>query len=166
MTDGGAPPDPAPAAGPPASRAGAAPVALRPHHVLCAIGYQGLGYSDAFTANMSELVLGRLRGPQGDATPLVITGSADAICAPCPSRRGSGCEQQARIDRLDQAHAAALGLAPGDRLTWAEAQARVQARVRPGSLQQLCAGCAWLPLGLCETALARLHEKGDPEGSP
>jgi hypothetical protein len=135
-------------------------VRFRPHHFLCALGFAGRGYSDSFTDNMTGIVEGRLRAPGGDETTIEVVGELDDICAPCPRREGAGCSVQARIDRLDSAHAAALGLSPGDRLTWGEAQARIRARVRPGSLAQLCAGCGWLAAGLCEAALARLHEKG------
>lgn len=133
------------------------PLRLRPHHVLCALGFEGKGYSDAFTANMASLVEGRLRGPEGGATAIEIVGAADAICAPCPRRRGAGCLDQPKIDGLDARHGAALGLVPGDRLTWAEALDRVRGRVRPGDLARLCAGCSWLAGGMCERALARLH---------
>lgn len=130
---------------------------LRPHHLLCALGYQGKGYSPEFTTNMTALVLGSLRAPGGELTRIGITAGADAICAPCPSRRGEGCEAQARIDRLDASHAKVLDLTPGDRLTWGEARARIRDRVRPGDLARICEGCQWLPLGLCEAALAALH---------
>lgn len=135
-------------------------VRFRPHHFLCALGFAGRGYSDSFTANMTGIVEGRLRAPGGDETMIEVVGGLDDICAPCPRRAGAGCSVQARIDRLDAAHAAALGLSPGDRLTWGEAQKRIRARVRPGGLARLCAGCGWLAAGLCESALARLHEKG------
>lgn len=138
----------------------AAPLRLRPHHLLCALGYRGLGYSDAFTANMTALVTHGLHAPGGGAVQIEITGQADAICAPCPKRRGAGCAAQARIDALDAAHAAALAVAPGDRLTWAEARARIRARVRPDDLDRICAGCEWLPLGLCAAALEALHAEG------
>lgn len=135
-----------------------APLPLRPHHILCSLGFEGHGYSDGFTANMEAIVQGRLRAEAGDATEIRITGTADAICAPCPRRRGDGCEVQAAIDRLDRAHAEALQLAPGDHLTWQDAQDRVRAHVRPDDLDTLCAGCRWLPLGLCKAAVARLLE--------
>ena len=60
---------------------------------------------------------------------------------------------------LDAAHAEALHLTPGDRLTWGEAQARIRANVPPGSLKTLCQGCEWEPYGMCEEALAGLHAK-------
>lgn len=135
---------------------------FRPHHFLCATGFAGHGYSDAFTANMARIVDGRLRASGGDAVRIAVTDAADAICGPCPERRGTGCVKQARIDALDRRHADALGLAPGDVLTWAEAQARIAERVRPESLDRLCAGCAWLPLGLCKAAVARLRGADAP----
>jgi hypothetical protein len=135
-----------------------ADLTFRPHHFLCATGFAGHGYSDAFTANMGAIVDGRLRAPHGGAVRIAVTGEADAICAPCPDRRGAGCVKQAKIDALDARHAAALGLAPGDVVSWAEAQARIAARIAPGSLDTLCAGCAWLPLGLCKAAVARLRD--------
>ncbi len=138
-------------------------LALRPHHLMCSLGFRGYGYSDAFTANMARLALPmRAR----DDTPLRIVGGLDPICAPCPERRGAVCAKESKIKRLDRDHAARLGLSPGDGLTWGEAKARIRARVRPGDLASLCAGCRWLPLGLCEGALEELHETQDaaPEG--
>ena len=139
---------------------GGDPLRYRPHHFLCSLGYEGKGYSPGFTANMTAIVMGRLRAEGGDATVIEVTGAADQICAPCPKRRGEGCEAGARIAALDAAHAAALALAPGDRLTWGEAKARIRAAVPAGSLRHLCAGCEWEPLGLCAAALARLHDEG------
>lgn len=128
---------------------------LRPHHILCAIGWQGHGYSDAFSANMDAVVCGRLRA-NPDAR-LRLTVQADAICTPCPKRRGPGCEAGARIAALDARHSAALGLSAGDVLSWSEAQARA-ARLHPDDLDRLCAGCQWLELGLCKAALAQLRK--------
>jgi uncharacterized protein len=132
-------------------------IRYRPHHFLCSLGFEGKGYSEAFTANMSAIVMGRLRASDGDATVIELTGGLDDICAPCPKNRGHACEVQAKIDRLDSAHAAALSLGDGDSLTWGQAKARILTHVAPGSLKTLCAGCEWEPFGMCEAALARLH---------
>ena len=131
-------------------------ISLRPHHVLCAIGYRGEGYSDAFTANMSAIVLARLRRPGGDDVPMRITTSADAICAPCPRRRGMGCVDQAKINGLDARHGAHLGLKDGDLITWGEARDLAVARTEPADLDRLCQGCEWLGQGMCKEMLASL----------
>jgi len=137
-----------------------APVRFRPHHFLCALGYAGKGYSEDFTANMTAIVMDRLRAPGGDDVVIETTGATDDICTPCPKRRGRLCTNQQAISRLDRAHAAALRLAPRERLTWGEAKRRIVENVAPGSLSTLCEGCQWLELGLCEKALARLHGEG------
>ncbi len=131
---------------------------FRPHHFLCALGFAGAGYSDAFTANMTRIVRDGLRAPGGDETVIEVAGAADDICAPCPKRRGALCVSQEKIAALDARHAAALGLRAGARLTWGEAQDLIRRAVAPGDLGKLCDGCQWLELGLCEAALARLHD--------
>ncbi len=133
------------------------PVRLRPHHFLCALGYRGKGYSDAFTANMSAIVIDRLRAPGGEDVVIETTGATDDICTPCPKRRGRLCTNQQAIATLDRAHATALKLKPRERLTWGEALTRIRKNVPPGSLTTLCAGCQWLELGYCDSALERLH---------
>ena len=133
-------------------------VTFRPHHFLCALGFQGKGYSDEFTANMAGIV-NRLRGPHGAGMEIEVTFQADHVCAPCPLRRGQTCEHGAKIAGLDNRHAQALGLSDGARLTWGAARARIREAVPPGALQTLCAGCGWLEAGLCESALRALHDE-------
>jgi len=138
-------------------------VTFRPHHFLCALGFQGKGYSYSFTANMAGIV-DQLRAPDGGVVKIEVTYHADSICAPCPHKRGLSCEKATKIAALDKRHARALSLADGDCLTWADAQARIVAQVPPGSLAQLCAGCQWLELGLCEAALLELHTQHTEKG--
>ncbi|MCL6284723.1 DUF1284 domain-containing protein [Ruegeria sp. 2012CJ41-6] len=135
---------------------------FRPHHFLCALGYQGKGYSDAFTRNMDLIVQGRLRGEGGDAVEIEVTAQTDSICGPCPHRRDTLCESQDKIEALDTRHAAALDLRAGDRLSWGTAKARIRARVIPGDLGVICQSCQWLEYGMCEAALRRLHEATGP----
>ena len=52
-------------------------VLLRPHHVMCAIGWTGRGYSEAFSANMDAVVAGRLRADP--STPVTFTAMADSV---------------------------------------------------------------------------------------
>ncbi|PCD77267.1 DUF1284 domain-containing protein [Pseudothioclava arenosa] len=133
-------------------------IQFRPHHFLCALGFEGKGYSEEFTANMATLVEGALRVPGGERVLIEVIAGADTICAPCPSRRGRDCANNHKIARLDAAHARALGVSPGDRLSWGEALARMQA-LSEDALQEICAPCQWLQLGMCEAALARLKAR-------
>jgi hypothetical protein len=146
------------AAAPPPHAASPAPCRLRAHHFLCAIGFEGKGYSEHFTANMARIV-DALRAPGGEAVQIEVAPLADDICTACPKRRGDLCTNQAAITALDQRHSAALYIAPGDQLSWGEALEKIRTHVQPDSLSTLCAGCQWLDLGLCETALKALHAK-------
>lgn len=131
-------------------------ITFRPHHFLCSLGYQGKGYDDAFKANMDAVVANGLHQQGGDETEITVTRQVDVICGPCPYRRGRGCASQEKIDGLDARHAERLQLDGGDIFTWGEAKDRIAAYVKKGDLSQLCKGCQWLELGLCEDALAML----------
>lgn len=135
-----------------------AQIRFRPHHFLCSLGFEGKGYSDAFTANMTAVVMGRLRAPGGEDQIIEVASAADDLCAPCPKRRGQLCTKQAKIDALDAAHARALNIKPGDRLTWGQALTRIQAHIQPGDLTTLCKGCSWRAFGMCEAAVSRLQD--------
>lgn len=140
-------------------------LSFRPHHFLCALGFKGLGYSDEFAKNMRHIVFETLRAENGDDTVIAVTAHSDAICAPCPQKRGAHCESEAKIATLDRAHASALKLSAGNTLSWGEAKARIKSNVFPGDLATICAGCQWLSLGACEQALSALHKKTPlPEG--
>ena len=102
------------------------PLRYRPHHFLCSLGFEGKGYSDAFTENMAAIVIGRLRAPGGDSVEIEVVGTTDDICAPCPKRQNALCNDQSKIDRLDKAHARALRIDTGDRLTWSDALTRIR----------------------------------------
>lgn len=141
------------------------PVRFRPHHFLCALGFQGAGYSPAFTANMSDIVNGKLRSKGGENTRITVTMVADSICTPCPERRGLGCIKINTIKALDDRHAKALNLRDGQGITWGEALKRIKTNVPPGSLASLCKNCQWLSLGACEGALERLHASDVPIGT-
>ncbi|MGB3555318.1 MAG: DUF1284 domain-containing protein [Jannaschia sp.] len=137
-------------------------IRLRPHHVLCSIGFDGNGFDAAFTANMSHIVRGQLGGFDGRKVKVQITAEADSLCAACPHRRGMGCDLDLDIRSFDARHGAALGLKAGDRLDWGDCLSRAARRIVPEDLDTLCAGCRWLKTGKCKQALADLIEtEGD-----
>jgi len=144
---------------------GDATLKFRPHHFLCSLGFQGKGYSDAFTANMTRIVSQGLRAPGGEDTKIEVVRNTDDICAPCPKRRGLRCSNQDGIDKLDKSHLRALGLTYNEKLTWGQALDLIQRRIHPGGLQVICAGCQWLEYGMCEGALQELHDNRDAQNT-
>lgn len=127
--------------------------AMRGHHLLCALGFRGHGYSQAFADHMAS-VLNRL-----DRTPdtvVVVVDAADAICSAFPSDQTSHCAENHVVAR-DRRVITALGLHPGDARSWRELRARVGRAFVPADLATLCATCPWLPLGYCQEGLDRLN---------
>ncbi len=131
---------------------------FRPHHFLCSLGFEGHGYSDTFTRNMEAIVVGTLRAKAGRSCKIEVVDTTDDICDPCPKRRNALCVDQDKIARLDRAHSNALDISFGDQLTWGDALARIKEHVKPGDLDEICAGCRWLELGACKAAVSRLHD--------
>ncbi len=126
-------------------------VAFRPHHFLCALNFQGAGYSPHFVENFSA-ILASLE--QDSALILSVTAETDAICAPCPHNlKNSLCRKQSKITQLDQAHQQALSFNPGDVISWGDAKAHIKQTLTLEMFHTICAGCEWKSLGLCENHL-------------
>lgn len=118
-------------------------LALRGHHFLCTLHYQGAGYSDAFTRQMTAVTTAMAADP---AQPVTVAEHADPICAACPSLQADGrtCATEPSIRRRDDALLAGMGWRHGQTMPLAEAQAAVLAR-REALMETVCAGCEWLP---------------------
>lgn len=123
---------------------------LRGHHLLCALGFRGYGYSQAFAENMAG-ILGRLAAAPD--TPVTLVDRPDDICAAFPADRPAHCLEPEVLQR-DRRVIAALGLHPGEGGTWAELLERAARTFVPADLDRLCATCPWLPLGYCRQGLA------------
>lgn len=73
---------------------------LRGHHLLCLQGFQGYGYSEDFTKNMTKINDLRKLGE----TTISITDYADDICKYCPNLKDNQCMDEnhnARIVEMD-----------------------------------------------------------------
>lgn len=125
-------------------------LAFRPHHFLCALCFQGKGYSKPFIANFTAImeILNT-----AEETNIQVVKETDSLCQPCPHRQGQRCETEAKIALLDHAHADALHIKVGDILTWKDAKKRIRDTISLPVFDQICATCEWKPLGLCETVV-------------
>lgn len=128
------------------------PITFRPHHFLCAFCFQGRGYSSAFISNFQSII-DTLTAPAGDATPIKVVADTDSICSPCPNKRGTACTTQEKINQLDQAHATALAISPGETLTWGEAKSKIAKHISVRVFHHICTGCEWKEYGICESVL-------------
>lgn len=130
------------------------PILFRPHHFLCALCFQGKGYSPAFVKNF-QAIMDKLNYRNGGATPINIVRETDSICAPCPHRQAALCASEANVQTLDRKHAAALKLSGTETLTWDEAKQRIKENISLNVFHETCSGCDWKASGICEQALTK-----------
>ncbi len=134
---------------------------LRGHHLLCVLGFRGLGYAPRFVANMNAIVDSYF----GEPSPTVrVVASADDICAACPHRVGESCALSESSDECvrakDEAVLRLLGLEPGARLPASALREQVAESIFPLTLETLCADCRWHARGYCGEGLAALRAHG------
>lgn len=116
-------------------------LALRAHHGLCLLSWQGKGYSPAFTAEMDRVAALLAAAPQ---TEIRLLAAPDGLCARCPNLRGAACSSS-RPAQYDRAVLAALGLEAGAVLPWGRLRARTRELART-SLPAICGGCQWFSI--------------------
>lgn len=131
---------------------------LRAHHLICILGFRGLGYSPDYVANMSRIVAQLRSSPQ---SLIEVVTKPDDICVPCPFLTEGGCrvqgpESEGIVRDRDLVVMARLGLVAGDKVTWPDAVARIRSSICPADLDEICGDCQWLPLGYCQEGLERV----------
>lgn len=133
-------------------------IKFRPHHFLCALCFQGRGYSPAFVANFHSIMT-TLTASHGDEALIQVTPQTDSICHPCPNRVETTCQSEEKIKLLDEAHAKTLKIQPHEKMTWGEAKKRIAEQLSLAQFHQICATCQWKPLGICENVLRDFLDK-------
>ena len=133
---------------------------LRAHHLLCAQGFRGLGYSKAFAENFSAVLEGLRKGP---GTLVEAIDRPDVLCAACPHLEGDRCRRgaadvESKVKEADQKVLKHLGLSPGAKLCWGEWLRRIGSSIGPTDLPAICGNCPWLAVNYCVIGLARLRD--------
>ncbi|OJW47573.1 MAG: hypothetical protein BGO67_04295 [Alphaproteobacteria bacterium 41-28] len=127
---------------------------FRPHHFLCTLGFQGMGYSPEFIENYTHIV----EALQDNEELLIeVVAGADSICTACPHQGGGVCRTEDKIRGLDDRHAQVLGIVPGDVLSWKMGKNRLKENMTLDAFHKACEGCQWKSSGVCEEALQKLH---------
>ncbi len=135
----------------------APPLKIRAHHLLCLLGFRGLGYSQEFVLRMGKVV----EELSSDSTsPITFLVGCDIICASCPHNKENKCSKRAdselRVGKLDLEVLWRLGFEVGAQVTAGEVWARIKARLSVGDISEICRDCEWVELGYCAEGLERL----------
>ena len=116
--------------------------AMRPHHALCALFFEGKGYSQAFIDNMTNLLA-------DSSQMLQITTGCDALCQACPNNVNGQCKDEAKVSLFDQRALKLTGkLFQADQPIplYALCQGVFDAILQQGLLAEVCGECEWAPL--------------------
>ena len=140
---------------------GKRPISIRGHHLLCMLGFRGLGYSEEFIQNMSRIVDYIMGTPQ---TLIKLTVKCDAICSACPFQKDGGCvksgNEEERVKNIDADVLSRIGTSSDSVTTAAEAFRRIASRVGVDDLEKhFCPKCEWLDRGFCVHGLNELKER-------
>lgn len=130
-------------------------IRFRPHHFLCSLSYQGMGYSLAFIKNYDRII----KQLRDDETSLILVENGlDDICKKCPHKKEAltTCTSQPIIEKLDNAHAAILNFREGEILSFKSAKERICDSMSLEQFHEACAPCEWKKLSVCERALVDL----------
>ena len=131
---------------------------LRGHHLLCSLGFRGLGYSPGFVVRMTEVLATLAAAPH---TEVLLTDEADVLCAAFPTDQPPHCGEQ-RVRLRDRAVLRRLGWAPGQVRAWQLIRQGLAQCFVPADIELLCASCPWRPLGYCAEGLERLRAESGP----
>jgi len=133
------------------------PVKIRGHHLLCLLGFRGLGYSPEFVETMGKV---SKEFHADGALPITVITECDVICDSCPHKIGNQCRKMEdsarRIKRKDTIILNKLGFPTGTGTTSGEAWRRVKVRITVEDLTAICRQCEWLGLGYCREGLEKL----------
>lgn len=127
-------------------------IKLRGHHILCLLGYRGMGYSDNYVVNMTKVHT--ILREQPDTLIQIIKGP-DHLCAKFPDDQPYHCEDKGIFSR-DKEIVKRLGLKYSDVLPWREVERRIRVNVKASDIAVVCESCSWRSYGLCEQGVERV----------
>jgi hypothetical protein len=136
-------------------------IPLRAHHLLCFLGFQGIGYTADFIRNFHKVKRMVEQNPDLD---IEVVDTCDVVCIQCPNAQGFDCfkgglSENRNVKDMDHRVMEKLGIKPGDRLKASELFAQVREKIMPGDLADICRGCEWQSLGFCLRGLEHLRQE-------
>lgn len=119
---------------------------LRGHHLLCLLGYEGMGYSEEYSANMTRLHQTLRAEPE---TEILLVYGSDDLCDKFPPEEPYHCDDL-NVHQRDSVILTQLGVAIGQVWRWSALEQRIAGNVVAGDVPRFCSTCPWLAYGVCE----------------
>jgi uncharacterized protein len=133
-------------------------IPLRAHHLLCLLGFQGIGYTAGFIKNFHKV---KRMVEQNPDLEIEVVDSCDVVCIQCPNAQGSHCykgglRENRSVRSMDRRVMEKLEIRPGDRFKARDLYALVKEKIKPADLKDICRGCEWMSLDFCIRGLEQL----------
>ncbi len=130
---------------------------IRAHHLLCLLGFQGLGYSPEFISRMTET---KKALEEGKEFTVEVVDGCDDICLSCPYFSEGECRKgklsARRTRRMDKKVIKTLGLRRNQALLSTEIIPLIQEKIGQfPTLVRICGRCGWREVCTYYTALRR-----------
>jgi hypothetical protein len=136
-------------------------IPLRAHHLLCLLGFQGIGYTAGFIKNFEKVK--RLIEQKPDIT-IEVVDDCDVICLACPNAQGADCfkgglKYDRTVKEMDRRVMERLDIRPGDKFKAEELFELIKEKIDPEDINDICRGCEFSSLGFCKRGLKNLKSK-------
>lgn len=129
---------------------------IRAHHLLCMQGFQGYGYSDEFSQNMSEIIHHLKSNPQ---QKIKIIGKNDVICSGCPHNKNEKCKNITfnwMIKKMDKRVLKKLGIDNDTEISVSKVISLTKKIFKTHKdIQSICGNCNWKEKCLWYTSRSR-----------
>lgn len=125
---------------------------LRGHHLLCLLGYHGMGYSREYIANMTSMHDTLRTAPD---TEIQIVADPDDLCVKFPETQPCHCHDE-NIHQRDNAMLEQLGITVGQTITWREIEDRIKTTFEPDDIDTLCSTCSWRLFRVCHEGVSQM----------
>lgn len=113
---------------------------LRAHHGLCIQFFEGKGYSDSFTSNMSNVI----NNINNDLYIQIVT-NKDVICNGCPNLENDVCNSQHKVGEIDKKVLTLCGFKENEIIKAKDFFQRVNEKIiKANKLKEVCKNCEWL----------------------
>ncbi len=112
---------------------------IRAHHGMCIAFFKGKGYSNEFTAHMSEMIHKLEYNPT-----ICISTQTDVICSKCPNNNQGTCETESKVAEYDRQVLERCGLSGEGIMPYADFKRAVYENILlPGKREEICGNCQW-----------------------
>ncbi|MEZ0536517.1 DUF1284 domain-containing protein [Caldicellulosiruptoraceae bacterium PP1] len=129
---------------------------IRAHHLLCFLGFRGLGYSREFVEHFKKIY----NYVYDENGKIKLLNSPDEICKLCPNLEKDKCKSEEKILNMDKLV-----------LSFIKEYINIDNEVYPSQCykaiskmpfeyyKKICSNCEWFSLGFCEEGFINLKNK-------